>query len=90
MYAAIVQSRIDVKPLDLESALKRAVAMIISRLRAYGYKWKQWIAKTKHQRDPGIIPRSKRNKRVMTQEKYGDYTIHPAILQAASDLNLTG
>ena len=56
LYAASVKSRIDNKPLDLEAALKRTVAMIIGRLKAYGGKWKRWIAKTRHQRKPGVRP----------------------------------
>jgi len=89
LYAASVKSRIDNKPLDLEAALKRTVAMIIGRLKAYGGKWKRWIAKTRHQRKPGVIPRNKQNKKVMTQNAHGEYTIHRAILEKAEELGLS-
>ena len=88
LYAAIVQSRVDGTPLALDKALQRATAMIISRLRAYGIQWKQWVGATRHTSKPGAIPRKHRNKKVLTQDKHGTYTIHPSIMAKARTLNL--
>ena len=42
LYAAVVASRIDKIPLDLEKAYKRALALLYSRSLAVGEKWKTW------------------------------------------------
>jgi hypothetical protein len=88
LYAATVESRIDKVPLDLEKALKRCVAMLIGRLRAFGKRWKDWVHSGIQHRQTKIIPLKHRNKELMTQDEYGEYTIHPAIWQLAGDLNL--
>ena len=40
---------------DLETALKRMVAMLIGRITAYGEKWRRWFAKQQHQSDPKVM-----------------------------------
>ena len=44
LYAAVVGSRVDDVPIDLQRAYKRTLQLTISRLRAYGEKWKLWCA----------------------------------------------
>jgi hypothetical protein len=62
--------------------------MLIGRLRAFGKRWKDWVHSGIQHRQTKIIPLKHRNKELMTQDEYGEYTIHPAIWQLAGDLNL--
>ena len=89
MYAEIQRSREEDEPLDCERALKRAVAMLIGRLRAYGSRWEGWVADGSLQQQPRSIPRKHRNKKLLVQNQDGGYAIHPAILAMAQQLNLT-
>ena len=56
LYAETVGSRIDGRTLDLDSALKRVVSMLIGRLRAYGKRWRDWVQDTQFRTKPSIIP----------------------------------
>jgi hypothetical protein len=88
LYAAIVKARIDEETLDLDKALKRVIAMLIGRLRAFGRKWKDWVHAGMHHKQPHIIPMKHRNKKILTQDDVGNYEIHDAIWDLASDLGL--
>jgi hypothetical protein len=74
--------------LDLDKALKRTIAMLIGRLRAFGRKWKDWVHARMHHKQPHIIPMKHRNKKILTQDEVGNYEIHDAIWDLASDLGL--
>ena len=76
-------------PLDLEKALKRAIAMIIGRLKAYGKRWRDWVQAGRHHRQPRSIGRKHRNKKLLKQDEDGEYEIHSALWRLADDLNLT-
>ena len=69
LYAEIVRSRVEALALDLDKALKRYVAMIIGRLRAYGAKWRRWVDKSRHQRDQNIIPRRHQDKKILQSSR---------------------
>ena len=94
MYAAMVQSRLDAKPIDLEKALRRTVAIIIGRLRAYGKRWKRWVHTGRFRRnekgavEPRVIPQKHRDKKVIRQRADGEYEISGALWQLATDLGL--
>ena len=89
LYAAVVNSRVDAKPLDLDAALRRVVSMQIGRLKAYGGKWRTWVNQGRHQRKPRAIPKKARKRKLLTQTKEGEYEIHPALLDVAAELGLT-
>ena len=88
LYAELVRSRIDNTPPDLERALKRAVGMIIGRLRAYGSRWRLWVETGRYLTPPRAIPRKHHNKGVLTSDAQGNYTIHDAIWQLAQSLGI--
>ena len=88
IYAAIVNSRIEDTLLKDETALKRAVSMIISRIRAAAGSLRSNIEASRNQRRPKVIGRKRRDRKVMTQSADGSYTIHPALLQLADRLGL--
>ena len=71
----------------LEKALTRTVAMIISRLKAYGGRWKEWVRNTDFQKEARIVPMKHQNKRI-TQDPDGPYHIHDELLKAAKQMNL--
>ena len=89
IYAEIQRSREEDAPLNCERALKRVVAMLMGRLRAYGSRWRGWVADGSHQQEARVIPRKHRNKKLLTQTQGGEYAIHPAVLALAQQLNLT-
>ena len=83
LYAETTRARIDGNDLRLQKAYKRLVDMIISRLRAYGKKWRKWSERLQHQ-DPSknnMIPRQYRKRGVIEQEPYGDYYIHNKLIE---------
>jgi len=90
LYAETVNSRVENKTVDLERALKRTVSMLIGRLKAYGKKWRDWVRASRRRTNPNTIPRKHRNKKLLRQDADGEYEIHEAILQMATDLKLTG
>ena len=89
LYAEIVHSRVENQPLDLERALKRSVAMNISRLKAYGLKWILWINASRHRAKPNVIGRKNLDKRVIRHEPEGAYEIHDAFWDLAKKLKIT-
>ena len=88
LYAEIANSRVEDRPLDLGKALKRVVAMTISRLRAYGYGWRTWCDSGRYRGTPNVIPRKHSNKAVLTQTPEGEYEISDVIWQLTSDLGM--
>ena len=81
LYAAVVGSRVDDVPIDLQRAYKRTLQLTISRLRAYGEKWKLWCNKNRHTGLKSIIPVDKRDRTVIEQDMEGDYQLHPILIQ---------
>ena len=79
--ARVVGSRVDDVPIDLQRAYKRTLQLTISRLRAYGEKWKLWCNKNRHTGLKSIIPVDKRDRTVIEQDMEGDYQLHPILIQ---------
>jgi len=88
LYAETVGSRIDGRTLDLDSALKRVVSMLIGRLRAYGKRWRDWVQDTQLRMKPSIIPQKHQDKKLISQDEEGSYVIHDAILDKARELKI--
>ena len=78
LYAEIVASRVDQRPIKLEYAYKRTVQLCITRLTAYGEKWLAWVNRNRYTSNKSCIPLSKQNRTVIKQDGEGQYTIHSA------------
>ena len=74
VYAEIVNSRVENRTLDLERALKRAISMLIGRLKAYGKKWREWVVASRHRTTPNTISQKHRNKKLLRQGAGGENT----------------
>ncbi len=88
LYAEIVRSRVDAVRIDLEKALKRAVAMIIGRIKAALSFWKSRVQTTRYQRRPFEINEKRRDRKIAYQEADGEYRLHQDLLSLATDLGL--
>ena len=88
LYAELMAAWIDEKRLDLEKALKRVVAMTISRLRAYGARWNEWVTTSAYQSEPKTIGPKHQDKTVITQDPDGDYQIATPLWDLATKLKL--
>ena len=88
LYAEIVNSRVESRTIDLDKALKRAVSMLIGRLRAYGLRWKVWAQASRYRSQRNKIGKKHRNKKLLFQTEDGNYIIHDAILGMATYLRL--
>ena len=75
LYAETVGARAEDREPDLETALKRMVAMLIGRVTAYGEKWRRWFVKQQHQSDPKVIPERHRRYKFIDTEYDGTYII---------------
>ena len=88
LYAAMMNAHMENKQLNLEAALKRALAITIGRLKAYGGKWGEWVRTARWRRQPNKIGEKHQDKRLMQQDEDGNYEIHPALLNEADRLQL--
>ena len=86
LYAEIVASRVDQRPIKLAHAYKRTVQMCISRLKAHGEKWLAWVNKNRHTSNKSFIPLKKQNRTVIRQNGEGDYVIHAAFFSEMTRL----
>ena len=84
----MMNAHMENKQLNLEAALKRALAITIGRLKAYGGKWGEWVRTARWRRQPNKIGEKHQDKRLMKQDEDGNYEIHPALLNEADRLQL--
>ena len=89
LYAEIVHSRVEQVPIDLKKALTRWTAMVISRLKSYGYYWRTWVNQGIHKKHIRIIPRKHRDKGVLQQEADGEYDIATPLWNLAKELGIS-
>ena len=89
LYAEIVGSRVDERPLKLEYAYKRTLQMCITRLRAYGEKWLLWSRKNQNTSMKSVIPENKRDRTVIRQGMLGEYHIAQAFFDEHERMRLT-
>ena len=85
---APVKSRVDQKQIEDQKALKRAVSMIIGRIRAAAGTRRKKVESSQYQRTPHAIGKKQLDRKVVSQAESGEYDIHPAILRLADDLGL--
>ena len=81
LYAEIQAERLDDRPASLDRALARFAALLISRLKAYGLRWKAWSEKNRNSGHLWVIPERHRDKQVLKQDFDGSYTIHPKLFK---------
>ena len=86
LYAELVKSRIDDKRPNLETALKRTVAMLIGRVTAYGEKWRLWFLKQQHTTTSKKVPMKHRDFKLVTVDENAEYEINPALMEFHQDL----
>ncbi len=86
LYAETVGSRIDGRPPNWEKTLKRAVAMIIARVTAYGEKWREWYLKQRHHVKCKIIAEKYRKFKLITKDEHGIYEINKDLTDFFEDL----
>ena len=81
LYAAVVRSRVEDKPLNLEYAYYRTLQMTITRVTAYGEKWKLWCTKNRYTSLKCTIPLDKQDRVVITQDTLGDFQVSSTLLE---------
>ena len=80
LYAELVRGRIEnVRP-DMNAALKRTLAMNITRLSAYGERWLKWVNKNRNTGNKSYIPERHQDKKVLRQQGRGSYEINQLLL----------
>ena len=86
LYAEITNSKIHDHPLNLERALLRTFQMIISRLRAYGLRWKRWSIKNSNTSQKWIVPESYRDRGLIKQTFDGEFSLNKTLFRIAYSL----
>ena len=86
LYAAITKARVENTRLRLDHAVKRAVAMIISRVRAYGERWSLWYRRTRHTKNHKFVPLKHRKYKLTQCNPMAEHTISPVLLRLHSNL----
>ena len=80
LYAETVRSRIQGSSPDWNKTLKRAVAMLIGRVTAYGEKWRLWYLKQRHHTRGKQIAKRFRKFKLIESDEYANYTISEQLL----------
>ena len=80
LYAAITKARVDGSRLRLDQAVKRAVAMVISRVRAYGERWSLWYRRIRHTSNHKFVPEKHQKYKLTECTPMAEHTIAPALL----------
>ena len=71
--------------ININKALRRTFALIISRVKAYGEKWKLWYNKQRLQTHAKIIDAKYRQLALINQDEEGVYKIAEALIKAYED-----
>ena len=82
LYAEITKKRIEGGHLNLQSTYARLVGMILSRLKANGYRWKRWYHKIQHMTNPKdrkVFPKKYRKRKLMVTQADAQYRINPEL-----------
>ena len=79
LYAEITHARIEETEPDLHKALKRMLAMIISRVTAHGEKWRRWYLANRHTTRGRLIAKRYRNYKLITTDQHGKYEVNPTM-----------
>ena len=87
LYAAIVNARMERKPLNLEKAHARAIQLLTSRATAHASFWELWIRKGRYTSQERIIPEKYRHNLLYEQEVTGEWYISPPMLREADRLS---
>ena len=82
LYAEITRARIEGTEIKLNQALRRTFAILISRVKAYGEKWKLWYNKQRRQTHARIIADKYRQLTLITQDEEGSYSIADKLIKA--------
>lgn len=75
LYATLVGQRADGRKANLTKTLGRFASMLLSRIEAYGLKWRNWSRKNTYSGKPHIVPLKHRNKVLIERGPDGEYTI---------------
>ena len=71
---------------NLKKAYKRCLQMIISRVTAYGEKWRKWCKLNRGTSKKSIIPLRCRNRKLIQQDMHGDYKINQELIDEYKSL----
>ena len=84
LYAEIIQCRVDQKwdDLDLQSALKRTISMLVSRTIAYGEKWKRWRRRTKNTTRAKLVAKRHQKYKMIKVDAEANYAVNQELLNA--------
>ena len=66
----------------MKSTYARLVGMIISRLKANGYRWKRWYSKIQHMinpKDRKVFPKKYRKRKLIVTQIDAEYIINPEL-----------
>ena len=85
LYAELVHSKVDKVPISLKAAVLRVWQMVITRLKAEGFKWRQWNLINENTGNKSRIPEEHQNKIVINCDRFGEYHINPLIFKAHAE-----
>ena len=84
LYAEIIRCRKDKlwEDLNLKKALSRTISMLVSRITAYGRKWKLWYMKTRNTSNAKLIARKHQNYKLIKISRTADYEVNSKLKDA--------
>ena len=86
LYATIIGHRLENKPFDLQTTKKRALYLILSRLKAYGKNCKDFCNERKYTGRKHILPRKLFNRQLIKVQPNGIYHIHQKLYDALNSI----
>ena len=87
LYAELTSSKIHGHPINLERALLRTFQLTISRLRAYGLRWKRCSAKNLNTSLKWIVPEPYRDRGLIKQTFDGALALNTKLFSITHSLN---
>ena len=83
LYAETVTARINGRHLNLPRAYAKLVQLIVSRVKAYGAKWRRWYLGQRHWSDKKAktIPKEHWEYKLVTSDSEGVYKISETLLK---------
>jgi hypothetical protein len=88
LYAETVGARLDERELRLDFAVWKTVRLLLSRVKAYGAKWRKWFMRQRGWR-PGkvkMIPEKHREYALIKSDECGSYVINTELQSLLTEL----
>ena len=80
LYAETVKCHMEDKQANLNHAVFSTIRYMISRSKAYGYKWRNWYIRQEHHKDSLMFPLKHRSHAMIQLNAFAEYKVSDRLL----------